>query len=116
MSDLSLHDEDTNNNNSSNSNGAPNSSTSGSGGNAANANGANREMTKAELEQVAFDALEKAYVSFNVPYIVNSSGSPFIMQRYKGQFLYLLSIIIYLNAAFFISPRLSFFNIIFLHA
>ena len=90
MSDLSLHDEDTNNNNSSNSNGAPNSSTSGSGGNAANANGANREMTKAELEQVAFDALEKAYVSFNVPYIVNSSGSPFIMQRYKGQFLYLL--------------------------
>ena len=69
MSDLSLHDEDANNNNSSNSNGPPNSSSTGSGGNSGGAGGGNREMTKAELEQVAFEALEKAYVSIICSFI-----------------------------------------------
>ena len=64
MSDLSLHDVDdaNNNNNSSTSGGGggPNSSSNGSG---AGSGTGNREMTKAELEVVAFEALEKAYVS-----------------------------------------------------
>ncbi|XP_075253837.1 uncharacterized protein LOC142345594 isoform X2 [Convolutriloba macropyga] len=78
MSDLSLHDEDANNNNSSNSNGPPNSSSTGSGGNSGGAGGGNREMTKAELEQVAFEALEKAYtkpVAFSVRTNIDYDGT-----------------------------------------
>ena len=78
MSDLSLHDVDdvTNNNNSSTSGGGggPNSSSNGSGGAGSGVGaGGNREMTKAELEQVAFEALEKAYVSqslYNISFSV----------------------------------------------